>query len=51
MVVPVGYWKLRVHFVFAAKHDGCHKARLVAGGHLTPEADEIYILALFLSDP
>ena len=22
-------------FVFAVKHDGCHKARLVAGGHLT----------------
>ena len=23
--------------VLACKHDGCHKARLVAGGHLTPD--------------
>ena len=30
------YRKIRVHFVFAVKHDGRHKARLVAGGHLTP---------------
>ena len=22
---------------FVCKHDGCHKARLVAGGHLTPD--------------
>jgi hypothetical protein len=32
---PVGYKKIRCHFVFAVKHDGRHKARLVAGGHLT----------------
>ena len=35
--VPQGYNKIRVHFVFDVKHDGRHKARLVAGGHLTPE--------------
>ena len=23
--------------VFSCKHDGCHKARLVAGDHLTPD--------------
>ena len=32
---PVGYKKIKVHFVYAVKHDGRHKARLVAGGHLT----------------
>jgi hypothetical protein len=30
-----GYKKIIVHFVFAIKHDLRHKARLVAGGHLT----------------
>ena len=29
------YKKIRVHFVFDVKHDGRHKARLVADGHLT----------------
>jgi hypothetical protein len=29
--------------VYAVKHDGCHKARLVAGGHLTPvPLDSVY---------
>ena len=32
---PAGYKKIRVHFVFDIKHDGRHKSRLVAGGHLT----------------
>ena len=30
-----GYKKIIVHFVFAVKHNLRHKARLVAGGHLT----------------
>jgi hypothetical protein len=30
-----GYKKIIVHFVFAIKHDLQHKARLLAGGHLT----------------
>ena len=34
---PLGYQKIKVHLVFACKHDGCHKARSVAGGHLTPD--------------
>ena len=34
---PNGYQKIRVHLIFAVKHDGRHKARLVAGGHLTPD--------------
>ena len=29
------YKRIMVHFVFAIKHDLRHKARLVAGGHLT----------------
>ena len=32
---PEGYKQIRVHFVFNAKHDGRHKARLVSDGHLT----------------
>ena len=31
-----GFKKITVHLVYAVKHDGRHKARLVAGGHLTP---------------
>ena len=37
---PNGYQKIRVHLIFAVKHDGRHKARLVAGGHLTPDPIE-----------
>lgn len=32
---PAGHKKIRVHLVFDVKHDGRHKARLVADGHLT----------------
>ena len=34
---PEGHQKIRVHLVFAVKHDGRHKVRLVVDGHLTPE--------------
>lgn len=34
--IPVGFKKIRVHMVFDVKHDGRHKARLVADGSLTP---------------
>ena len=33
--IPNGYKKIRTHLVFAVKHDGRHKARMVADGHLT----------------
>jgi hypothetical protein len=33
--LPKGYKPIIVHFVFAVKHDFRHKARLVAGGHIT----------------
>ena len=32
---PKGYKKIRVHLIYDVKHDGRHKARLVADGHLT----------------
>jgi hypothetical protein len=32
---PDGHKKIRAHLVFDVKHNGCHKARYVAGGHLT----------------
>jgi Reverse transcriptase (RNA-dependent DNA polymerase) len=41
--VPAGYKKIRVHLVFDVKHDGRHKARLVADGHLTEvPLDSVY---------
>jgi hypothetical protein len=32
---PTGYKKIRTHIVYDCKHDGRHKARMVADGHLT----------------
>jgi Reverse transcriptase (RNA-dependent DNA polymerase) len=32
---PKGYTKITGHMVYAVKHDGTHKTRYVAGGHLT----------------
>jgi Reverse transcriptase (RNA-dependent DNA polymerase) len=41
--VPSGCKNIRVHFVIDVKHDGRHKARLVADGHLTQIAvDSVY---------
>ena len=31
---PNGYKKIRVHLIFAVKHDGRYKARLVGGGQV-----------------
>ena len=40
---PVGYKKIRCHMIYDVKHDGRHKARLVAGGHLTdPNTESVY---------
>jgi hypothetical protein len=40
---PLGYKKIRVHLVYACKHDGRRKARLVADGHLTDiPVDSVY---------
>ena len=42
--VPDGYIKIPYHMVFDVKFDGRHKARLVAGGHKTPDVppDQVY---------
>jgi hypothetical protein len=40
---PTGYKKITARLVFDVKHDLRHKARLVAGGHLTdPPKDSVY---------
>ena len=40
---PSDYKKITVHMIYAIKHDGRHKARLVAGGHLTETPiDSVY---------
>ena len=49
VVTPDGFQKIRVHFVYAVKHDGRFKARLVADGHLTKEpVESIYSGVVFL---
>ena len=41
--LPEGYKKIRVHLVYDVKHDGRHKARCVADGHLTDiPVDSVY---------
>ena len=40
VVIPDGFQKIRVHFVYVVKHDGRFKARLVADRHLTKEPVE-----------
>ena len=34
---PQGYQKIKVHLVFACKHERHHKAQLVASSDLTPD--------------
>ena len=47
--VLMDYKLIRCHFVFDVKHDGRHKARYVAGGHLTdPLLDSVYTGVLSL---
>ena len=38
--IPKGYRKIRVHTIYDVKHDGRHKARVVADGHLTATPTE-----------
>ena len=50
VVTPDGFQKIRVHFVYAVKHDSRFKARLVADGHLTKEpVESIYSGVVSLS--
>jgi len=40
---PDGYKRIRCHMIYTVKHDGRHKARFVAGGHLTDlPTDSVY---------
>jgi hypothetical protein len=40
---PADFKKIRVHLIYAVKHDGRHKARCVADGHLTDiPLDSVY---------
>ena len=42
-IMPKDWKKINVHMVYAVKHDGRHKSRLVAGGHLTDTPiDSVY---------
>jgi hypothetical protein len=46
---PDGYKKIRCHMIYDVKHDGRHKSRLVAGGHLTDISnDSLYSSILSL---
>ena len=38
---PKGSKRIRVHLIYACKHDGRHKARLVADGHLTDDISHL----------
>ena len=51
VVVRDGYQTIRVHFVYAVKHDGRFKARLVADGHLTKEPVDYLFWSGFLEEP
>src|SRR6476660_3324879 len=43
---PEGYKKIRVHFIYDAKYDGRHRARLVVDGHLTDLPTESVYLSV-----
>jgi hypothetical protein len=46
---PAGFKRIRVHIVYDVKHNGRHKARLVADGHLTDiPLDSVYSGAVSL---
>lgn len=39
--IPVGFKKIRCRMIYACKHDLRHKARFVAGGHLTDTPKDV----------
>ena len=49
-----GYILMKMHFVFAVKHDGRRKSRLVTGGHLTgTPVESVYsgvVVSLWIPD-
>jgi hypothetical protein len=49
---PDEYKKIRVHLIFTVKHDGRHKSRLIADGHLTDVSlDSLYSGVVSLRGP
>ena len=41
--IPDGFKNIRVHMIYDVKHDGRHRARFVADGHLTDiPSDSVY---------
>ena len=41
--IPDGYKKIKVHLIYDVKHNGRHRAQLVADGHLTDlPAESVY---------
>jgi hypothetical protein len=45
--IPKGFKKIRVHLIYDVKHNGRHKAQLVADGHLTDiPVDSVYSVTL-----
>jgi Reverse transcriptase (RNA-dependent DNA polymerase) len=43
VIPPNGYKKIRCHMIYDVKHDGRHKANIVAGGHMTEvNTDSVY---------
>ena len=40
------YTLIQIHIVFDVNHDGRHRARMIAGGHLTPIQQKVYMLGL-----
>jgi hypothetical protein len=48
--IPDGYTSIPIHLVYDVKHDGRHKARMVAGGHRTSTlVDTVYSGVVTLS--
>jgi hypothetical protein len=42
-ILPNGCKNIQCHMIYDVKHDGGHKAQLVAGGHLTdPNTESVY---------
>jgi hypothetical protein len=43
---PEGYYKIQLHLIFDVKHDGRHKVRLIADGHITDIPQESVYLGV-----
>ena len=48
---PIGHQKIRCHMIFDVKLDFTHKARFVAGGHMTEPPATLTCLSVVAHDP